>query len=74
MMPDSNFFTARTSLACCSKCIFLCTTPIPPSWAMAMASRASVTVSMADDTIGMLTLMLRDTWELSVTSDGKIWE
>ena len=40
---------------------------------MAMASRASVTVSMADETIGMLTFILRDKWELSVTSDGKIW-
>ena len=29
-------------------------TPMPPAWAMAMARRASVTVSMADEMIGRL--------------------
>ena len=32
---------------------------MPPSWAMAMASGASVTVSMAADTIGTFSAMLR---------------
>ena len=29
-------------------------TPMPPAWAMAMAMRLSVTVSIAEDRIGML--------------------
>jgi hypothetical protein len=33
--------------------------PIPPSWAMAMARRDSVTVSMAADTSGMFRLISR---------------
>jgi hypothetical protein len=33
--------------------------PMPPSWASAMASRLSVTVSMAADTSGRLSSMLR---------------
>jgi hypothetical protein len=33
--------------------------PMPPSWAIAMASRASVTVSIAAEMIGMLIRMLR---------------
>jgi len=33
--------------------MFLWMMPMPPSWAMAMARRASVTVSMAADTSGM---------------------
>jgi hypothetical protein len=36
-----------------------CRTPMPPAWAMAMASRLSVTVSMAADTIGMFRLISR---------------
>ena len=32
---------------------------MPPAWAMAMASRLSVTVSMADETMGMLRLISR---------------
>jgi hypothetical protein len=34
-------------------------TPMPPAWAMAMARRASVTVSMAEETIGRLSEMVR---------------
>ena len=37
--------------------MFLWMTPMPPSCAMAMAMRASVTVSMAADSSGMLSRM-----------------
>ena len=48
---------------------------MPPAWAMAMASRLSVTVSMAADTSGMFRLICRVnldavfTWP-GMTSDG----
>ena len=48
---------------------------MPPAWAMAMASRLSVTVSMAADTRGMFRLISRvnrvavSTW-VGITSDG----
>src|SRR5680860_456158 len=45
-------------------------TPIPPAWAMAMASRASVTVSMAEDRIGTLMEIDRVTREATFTSLG----
>ena len=48
-----------TSRACCSMVMFLWMTPMPPSRAMAMAVRASVTVSIAAETIGMFSRMLR---------------
>ena len=58
-MPDSNFFTWRTAAACCAWSRFLWMTPMPPSWAIAIAIAPSVTVSMADDTSGTLRLMVR---------------
>ncbi len=39
--------------------MFLCSTPMPPDRAMAMAMSASVTVSMAADISGMLRWMVR---------------
>ncbi len=51
--PASNFLTSRTSAACCSAVMFLWMMPMPPFCAMVMARRASVTVSIAADTIGM---------------------
>src|SRR6266545_4821181 len=56
---DSNFLTFTTSDACSSTVRFLWTNPSPPAAAMAIAMRASVTVSIAADTIGMLIWMLR---------------
>ena len=53
-IPLSNFFTRRTCAAWSSGDMFLCTTPMPPAWAMAMAMPASVTVSIAAATSGML--------------------
>ena len=47
---------------------------MPPAWAMAMARRASVTVSMAEEMMGMFRLMARvrrertSTW-LGTTSE-----
>ena len=58
-MPDSNFFTRRTSLAWASASRFLWITPMPPAWAMAIAIGASVTVSIAADISGMLRVMVR---------------
>ena len=48
--------------------------PMPPSWAMAMAKRASVTVSMAADTRGRFRAMLRVKWVASEVSLGRTWE
>ncbi len=52
-MADSYFLTRVTSAACRSTDMFLWMNPMPPSAAMAMAMYASVTVSMAAETMGM---------------------
>ncbi len=54
--------------------MFLWIMPIPPSWAKAMASRDSVTVSIAADTNGMLRLIVRVNWVLRLTSLGSTVE
>ena len=54
-MPDSYFLTWRTWSAWTSGSRLRWMTPMPPACAMAMAIRASVTVSMAEAMIGMLT-------------------
>ena len=48
--------------------------PMPPSWAMAMAKRASVTVSMAADTRGRFRAMRRENWVESWVSLGRTFE
>src|SRR5271170_5347541 len=48
--------------------------PMPPSWAMVIARRASVTVSMAAETTGRLTRISRVSWLASDTSRGKTSE
>src|SRR6186713_1813524 len=48
--------------------------PMPPSCAMAMASRASVTVSMAADTSGRFRRMFRENWVEREVSLGRTWE
>ena len=45
-------------------------TPMPPACAMAMASRASVTVSIAEETIGRLRRMARVRREAMLTPLG----
>jgi hypothetical protein len=59
MMPLSYFLTRRTSRGLRSMDMFLWMMPMPPSWAMAMARRASVTVSIAADTSGIFRSMSR---------------
>ena len=59
IIPLSLRLTRSTSAACRSIVMFLCRTPMPPARAMAMAISASVTVSMAADTSGILREMVR---------------
>src|SRR5471032_2404806 len=49
-------------------------TPMPPSWAIAIARRASVTVSMAAETTGRFRTMFRLRWVLRLVSRGNTWE
>src|SRR6266581_201608 len=70
IMPLSERFTLSTSAACASIGRFLCTMPMPPCWAMAIARRESVTVSMAAETRGMLSRMLRVSWVVTSTRLG----
>ena len=56
-MPLSNFLTRRTSRACMSGLMLRWMMPMPPSWASEMARRASVTVSIAADRSGILSVM-----------------
>src|SRR5512139_1152886 len=48
--------------------------PMPPSWAMAIARRASVTVSMAAETKGRFREILREKRVARVVSLGRTWE
>ena len=45
---------------------------MPPACAMAIAIRASVTVSIAEAMIGMLSGMARVTWERISASEGRM--
>ena len=47
IIPDSDFLTRSTSFACASMGMFLWMIPSPPSRAMAIAVRCSVTESIA---------------------------
>ena len=58
-MPDSKRFTWRTAATCSSGVRLRWSTPMPPNCAMAIAICASVTVSIAEDRIGMLSRMPR---------------
>ena len=55
--PFSERFTLSTSSTCCSMVMFLWIIPIPPSLAIAIAMRLSVTVSIAEVMIGVLSVM-----------------
>ncbi len=63
--PLSNFLTWLTCRACSFGDMFLWMMPMPPSWASAIASRASVTVSMAAEMIGMFSVSERVSCVLS---------
>ena len=69
-MPASERLTRSTCVACSSIGKLRCSTPTPPLRAIAMAMRASVTVSMALDTSGTRTLIFRVTREVVSTSLG----
>ncbi len=72
--PDSWRLTLATSAACSCAVMFLWITPMPPSCAMAMARRASVTVSMAADTRGRFRVMSRVKRVEREVSLGRTWE
>src|SRR5947207_690797 len=69
-IPDSNFLTCRTWAACISGSKLRWMTPSPPACAMAIAILASVTVSMAEATIGILSEISRVMQVRISTSDG----
>ena len=69
-MPASDRLTRSTCWACSPTDRFRCSTPRPPWRAIAMAMRASVTVSMAADRSGTLTSIRRETREEVSTSVG----
>src|SRR5258706_598837 len=72
--PDSKRLTLATSTACFLAVRFLWTIPMPPSCAMAIARRDSVTVSIAAETSGMLSWMLRVSRVLRLTFRGRTLE
>ena len=74
MTPLSNFFTRPTSRAWASMLMLLWMMPTPPSWAMLMARRASVTVSMAADMSGTFRRIRRVMRVERSTSRGRISE
>ena len=74
IMPLSERFTRSTSDACSSTVRFLWMMPMPPCWAIAIASRDSVTVSIAALSSGTLTRMLRVTHEPTSTALGSTVE
>src|SRR6185312_7003063 len=59
IMPDSERLTRSTWDAWSATERLRCSTPAPPCRAIAIAIRASVTVSIAAETSGMFTVMLR---------------
>ena len=59
IIPLSLRFTRSTSAACRSIDMFLCSTPMPPARAIAIAISDSVTVSIAAETSGMLSSIPR---------------
>ena len=69
-MPDSDRLTRSTWWACSSIERLRCSTPMPPSRAIATAIRASVTVSIAADSSGTRTEISRVSREVVSTSDG----
>jgi len=72
--PDSKRLTRATCAACFMAVMFLWIKPRPPSCANAIASGASVTVSIAADNSGMLSWMLRESCVARDTSRGSTLE
>ena len=71
IIPLSARLTFSTSRACSSMARFLCTMPMPPSRAMAMAARASVTESIAALRSGMFMVSFRVSRVRTSTSAGR---
>ena len=71
IMPLWLRFTRSTSVTCSATERFRCTIPMPPCRAIAMARGASVTVSMAADTIGMLSWIFGVRCAAVLTSFGR---
>lgn len=69
-MPFSERLTRSTCSACSWTDRLRCSTPRPPWRAIAMAIRLSVTVSMAADSSGMRTSMLRVSRLVVSASEG----
>ena len=69
-MPLSKRLTLRTSSAWSAGSRLRWMTPMPPACAMAMASRASVTVSIAEETIGRFSRIVRVRREAMLTPLG----
>ena len=74
IIPLSDFFTFSTSSACSATARLRWMTPRPPSCAMAMAVRASVTVSIAALSTGMFSRTRRVIGALTSVSRGRISE
>ena len=70
IMPDSLRLTWSTIAAWSAMERFRCRMPRPPSRAIAIAMRASLTVSIAADSSGVATVMRRVTREDVSASDG----
>ena len=71
--PLSLRLTFLTCSACCAMLIFLCKNPRPPSLASAMARLASVTVSMAAESMGILIVISFVSRVVISTSRGNTW-
>ena len=74
IIPLSDRLTRSTSDACSSIDRFLWMMPMPPCCAMAMASRDSVTVSIAALAMGTFSRMLRVKFDETSTSLGSTFE
>ena len=74
IIPDSDLLTFLTLSLCSSIDKFLWITPIPPSWAIAIAILLSVTVSIAAETIGTFNWRFLENLECNETSEGKTSE
>ena len=70
IMPDSLRLTWSTIAACSAIARLRCRMPRPPSRAMAIAIRASLTVSIAADSSGVATVMRRVTRDDVSASEG----
>jgi len=74
MIPLSKRFTRATWRAWDSTVMFLWMMPMPPSCAIAIARRCSVTVSIAADTTGRLRRIPRVSCVARLTSCGSTCE